>query len=108
MKILVIDDKANDPQHPRKKLLDVLSSREQIEVDLVEPIENELLPKLSIITEYNLILVDYKFDTAASPMFKTGASLHSLLRDYTNSTPIYLISVLSYKTNQFGEFDLFI
>ena len=69
MKILVIDDKANDPQHPRKRLLDVLSSREPIEVDLIEPNEKELMPKLGNITEYNLILVDYKFDTATSPMF---------------------------------------
>ena len=108
MKILVIDDKAKDERHPRTRLLDVLRKREPIEVDLIEPLDAQLMPKLNKIAEYNLILVDYKFDTAASPIFKTGASLYSLLRDYTKSIPIYLISVLSSKNNQFGEFELFI
>lgn len=108
MKILVIDDNAEDPKHPRGTLLSVLKDKEDIDFDLITPTEASLKPKLQQVESYNLILVDYKFDPAVSPVFKTGASLYSLLRDYTKSIPIYLVSVLSYKTNQFGRFDLFI
>ena len=108
MNILVIDDKANDPKHSRTRLLNILREQTKIEFDIVPPNEEALKPKLRKIDSYDLIVVDYKFDQTDSPIFKTGASLHSLLRDYTKSVPIYLISVLTYATNKFGEFDLFI
>ncbi|MGR5363625.1 hypothetical protein ACPV54_22375 [Vibrio mediterranei] len=109
MKILVIDDLALNPEHIRTKLLEVLEQRESIEITIIEPKEKPLQDNLRNIEEFDLILVDYKFDTAISPIFRTGASLYSLLRDYTKSTPIYLISVLSkYRTNKLGEFDLFV
>ncbi|MBF4427406.1 response regulator, partial [Vibrio anguillarum] len=109
MKILVIDDLAENPEHTRTRLLNVLEQRESIEVTMIEPKEEALQENLRSIDEFDLILVDYKFDTAISPIFRTGASLYSLLRDYTKSIPIYLISVLSkYRTNKLGEFDLFV
>ncbi|CAK1840024.1 Response regulator receiver domain-containing protein [Vibrio crassostreae] len=108
MKILVIDDKAKDVDHIRTKLLKIAEKLEGIHLDIIEPKEADLKCKLEKISEYSLIIVDYKFDTDISPIFKTGASLYSLLRDHSKDVPIYLISVLSFNTNQFGEFDLFI
>ncbi|OBU43759.1 response regulator [Photobacterium damselae] len=106
MKILVIDDKANNDQHSRKFTLDMLKENQEISFELVEPIEKELAKHLNRIHEYNLILVDYRFDKPG--IFKSGASLYSLLRDYTSSIPIYLISVMLSRSNQIGDFDLFI
>ncbi|EKO3803712.1 response regulator [Vibrio harveyi] len=106
MKILVIDDKANDPEHSRRFTLDMLKESEDIDFDLIEPTEEALTNSLNKIQEYNLILVDYRFDKPG--MFKSGASLYSLFRDYTSSTPIYLISVMPSRSNQIGDFDLFI
>ena len=108
MKILVIDDKAKDEDHIRTKLLKIAEKVEGIRLNIIEPKESDLETKLKNIADYDLIIVDYKFDTEISPIFKTGASLYSLLRDHSKDTPIYLISVLSFNTNQFGNFDLFI
>lgn len=106
MIILVIDDKAYDPEHSRKFTLEMLKNSQDIDFKLIEPTEKELTSSLDKILEYSLILVDYRFDKPG--MFKSGASLYSLIRDYTNSTPIYLISVMPSRSNQFGDFDRFI
>lgn len=108
MKILVIDDKAKVQDHSRTVLLDALKERQGIAYDIIEPIEEELKEKLTKISDYNLILVDFRFDQPGSTIFRSGAALYSLILDYTSSIPIYLISVLTSKTNQIGDFDLFI
>ncbi|MDN3628613.1 response regulator transcription factor [Vibrio lentus] len=109
MKILVIDDKAKETDHPRSNLLKVLEEREGITYDLIMPDATQLKRKLakSETGEYDLIIVDYMFDKPTS-LFKTGTSLYSVIRSYTENTPIYLISVKRSPTNQIGDFELFI
>jgi len=108
MKILVVDDRANEKDHPRKVLLEAIKEKESIEYDFIEPVEDQLKGKINRINDYSLIIIDYKFDRIRSSLFKAGDSLYSVFRSRTNSTPIYLVSVITSKTNQIGEFDLFI
>lgn len=109
MKILVIDDKANEETYHRKALLEALKQQKGIEYQLIEPTPEALADDLTKVEdgEYDLIIVDYLFDKSRS-IFKTGTSLYSLFRSYTKSTPIYLISVNGAPTNQIGDFELFV
>ncbi|PMN69683.1 hypothetical protein [Enterovibrio norvegicus] len=109
MKILVIDDKANEKSYPRKELLDILDLREGIKYKMIEPTPDDLEGELTKVSaqEYDLIIVDYLFDKSRS-IFNTGTSLYSLIDSYTQNTPIYLISVNGASTNQIGDFELFI
>ncbi|KOO15520.1 hypothetical protein AKJ18_11080 [Vibrio xuii] len=109
MKILVIDDKSREESYPRKELLNVFSKRESVESKIIEPEPTQLKRELdkSESGEYDLIIVDYMFEKSRS-IFKTGISLYSLIRSYTDTTPIYLISVKNAPTNQIGDFELFI
>ncbi|AMG01922.1 MULTISPECIES: response regulator [Vibrio] len=108
MKILVIDDKAKVQNHVRTVLLDALKKRQGIEYDIIEPKEEQLKEKLTNVSSYNLVIIDFRFDQPGSAIFRSGASLYSLIKDHTSSIPIYLISVLTSTTNQIGDFDLFI
>ncbi len=108
MKILVIDDKAKVKNHARTVLLEALEARQGIKYDIIEPKEEQLKDKLANISDYNLVIIDFRFDQPGSAIFRSGASLFSLIQDYTSSIPIYLISVLTSTTNQIGDFDLFI
>ncbi|EIE7520903.1 response regulator [Vibrio parahaemolyticus] len=108
MKILVIDDKAKVQDHARTILLKALEARQGIKFDIIEPNEQDLKEKLAKISDYNLVIIDFRFDQPGTAIFRSGASLYSLIQDYTSSIPIYLISVLTSTTNQIGDFDLFI
>ena len=109
MKILVIDDKANTLGYHRKKLLTTLQQQSNIDYQLIEPEPSILEAELAKVesNEYDIIIVDYFFDKSRS-IFKTGSSLYSLIRSYTEDTPIYLISVNAAPTNQIGDFELFV
>ncbi|MCA3903473.1 response regulator [Vibrio vulnificus] len=108
MKILVIDDKAKVGNHTRTILLEALKTRQGVAFDIIEPNEDALKEKLTTISDYNLVLIDFRFDQPGTAIFKSGVSLYSLIRSYSSSIPIYLISVLKSTTNQIGDFDLFI
>ena len=91
MKILVIDDRANEDVYSRNNILKDLERNKSIVYDMVLPVENELSKILSNIDRYDLILVDYMFNTTTS-IFKSGGALYSVLRDHTKNTPIYPVS----------------